>query len=145
MNQTAQVWKDQLSKADQSIYIETPYLSDSNNGELEEVYDIINNSVRTEGVKLKILTTDLDNNLDSLVAPNNAELIETSSLNTHNKYFVIDKEEVFVGSQNWAQTAVETNHELGFYTKNESIAKTYTKLFNDGWESAGGTTMGGIQ
>lgn len=137
------VWENSFDSANESIHIEAPYLKNDSEQEFRSIYSAINDSVRNEGVKLKIITKDFDSDLDYLIEPQNAELIETSALDTHAKYWVVDKDEVFFGSQNWASTALLTNHEQGLFTDNDKVAKTYSKLFSQGWADIGGEPVGG--
>jgi phosphatidylserine/phosphatidylglycerophosphate/cardiolipin synthase-like enzyme len=143
MSQTADVWENSFQSADDSIYIEAPYIENDSEQEFRQIYHAINDSVRNDGVELRIITKDFDSDLNYLVEPENAKLIESSAIETHGKYWIVDKDEAFVGSANWASSAVLTNRELGIFTDNDKVAKTYTKAFSQGYDELGGEPVGG--
>ena len=143
MLNTVDVWESSFQSANQSIYIGAPYMENDSEQEFRQVYHAINDSVRNDGVELKIITKDFDSDLNYLVEPENAELKESSALETHGKYWIVDKDEIYVGSANWASSALLTNRELGIFTDNDRVAKTYTKAFSQSYDELGGEPVGG--
>ncbi|KXB09233.1 hypothetical protein AKJ46_00690 [candidate division MSBL1 archaeon SCGC-AAA833K04] len=83
-------------------------------------------------------TTALDSTLRD---EPNVEVKEVD-FDIHSKYFVIDNRIAFVGSQNWSNGGIQSNHELGVLIENKSVAGSYTYIFESGWSAAGGKNRG---
>ena len=54
----------------------------------------------------------------------------------HSKYFIVDRKEVFVGSQNFDWRSLEHIHELGLRINNKEIAGVYGDIFDLDWQLA---------
>lgn len=54
----------------------------------------------------------------------------------HAKYFIVDGETVFVGSQNWDWRALTQIHEIGAVVRNTRLAKTFEAAFDFDWRLA---------
>lgn len=54
----------------------------------------------------------------------------------HAKYFIVDGEEVFLGSQNFDWRALKHIHEIGVRIRHREAAANYQEVFNLDWEMA---------
>ncbi len=54
----------------------------------------------------------------------------------HAKYFIVDNENMFIGSQNMDWRALIHIHEVGARVMNRDIAKTFTEVFEADWKLA---------
>ncbi len=58
----------------------------------------------------------------------------------HAKYFIVDSENLFVGSQNMDWRALIHIHELGVRVKNKYLANTFQEVFEFDWGHCAGTS-----
>lgn len=54
----------------------------------------------------------------------------------HAKYFIVDDQEIFIGSQNFDWRALKHIHELGLRIEDRSLVKFYKQLFDLDWALA---------
>ena len=72
-----------------------------------------------------------------LVLGDNIRYIDTSRfVHCHNKMIVVDGATVLVSSQNWSNAAVTKNREAGLLLTHKGIAKYFTGIFENDWETA---------
>ena len=72
-----------------------------------------------------------------LVLGDNIRYIDTSRfVHCHNKMIVVDGATVLVSSQNWSDAAVTKNREAGLLLTHKGIAKYFTGIFENDWETA---------
>ena len=72
-----------------------------------------------------------------LVLGDNIRYIDTSRfVHCHNKMIVVDGATVLVSSQNWSDAAVTKNREAGLLLTHKGIAKYFTAIFENDWETA---------
>ncbi len=72
-----------------------------------------------------------------LVLRDNIRYIDTSRfVHCHNKMIVVDGATVLVSSQNWSDAAVTKNREAGLLLTHKGIAKYFTAIFENDWETA---------
>jgi phosphatidylserine/phosphatidylglycerophosphate/cardiolipin synthase-like enzyme len=112
---------------------------------LVSVYDInspaiVNELVRKKlnGVDVKVVMDDREAQYEfSTVAPlkkNGILKTDTSSSNyMHNKFMVVDSEEVLTGSTNWTYNGFFENNNNSILVDSPELAKDYTVIFNRMW------------
>ncbi|MFB3897041.1 MAG: phospholipase D-like domain-containing protein [bacterium] len=140
-----EVWLELINNAKKSIDIEQFYISNLPNEPLEPIIQaIINASQR--GVKVRVIAEakfykTYPETLDRLKKEKNIQvrIIDFGKLAggiQHAKYFIIDSEQVFFGSQNFDFRALKHIHELGFRIKNPECTKIFLDLFELDWKLA---------
>lgn len=139
---TLDVWLKMINEAKESIDIETFYFANEKDSPLEQVMAALKNAA-ARNVKIRIIVdssfySGSDKSVDEL------EGIENISIRKipmgliaggvmHAKYFIVDKENLFLGSQNMDWRALIHIHEMGVRVKNVEIAKTFGEVFENDW------------
>lgn len=98
------------------------------------------------GVIVRILTdakmaTTYPATLDSLDVQPNISVRTIQYFNRlggvmHAKYFIVDSQQIFMGSQNMDWRALEHIHELGIYIRNNKLSQLIGKIFDLDWQLA---------
>ncbi|KAL4480802.1 hypothetical protein ABPG72_001671 [Tetrahymena utriculariae] len=106
--------------------------------------------VVNEKIKVRIITDDVQNEgkfsiVDVLQSASDDLIKFRTDLNKyahmHHKYVVIDDKMVATGSFNWTTAAVMKNNENLLLIKNQKLAKTYSKNFEELWEQFKSTEL----
>jgi phosphatidylserine/phosphatidylglycerophosphate/cardiolipin synthase-like enzyme len=136
------VWMDMINNSSYSIDIEMFYFANQKDSPLEKVYDALKKAAG-RGVKIRIIIDSSfysrsDKSSDELEGINNIEIrkIPVGNLThgiMHAKYFVVDRETLFVGSQNFDWRALIHIHEMGVKVKSKKLAATFGKIFELDW------------
>jgi phosphatidylserine/phosphatidylglycerophosphate/cardiolipin synthase-like enzyme len=147
---TQEVWLEMIGGAHKTIDIEQFYISNEPGKKLQDVLVAICKAA-DRGVKIRILVDarmykTYPESVDTLGRRYN---IETRRINyakltggiQHAKYFIIDGQEVFVGSQNFDWRALEHIHELGLRINNKSIASAFKDIFDFDWQLSSDTAL----
>lgn len=72
-----------------------------------------------------------------LVLGDNIRYIDTTRfVHCHNKMIIVDGATVLISSQNWSDSAVAKNREAGLLLTHKGIAKYFTDIFENDWETA---------
>ena len=142
---THEVWLEMIGNARQSLDLEEYYVSNMPGRQLESVLAALYNAA-DRGVKVRLIADSrmyktYPESIDSLGHHGN---IETRLINfgaiaggiQHSKYFIVDRKEVFVGSQNFDWRSLEHIHELGLRINNKEIAGVYGDIFDLDWQLA---------
>jgi phosphatidylserine/phosphatidylglycerophosphate/cardiolipin synthase-like enzyme len=141
-----EVWLEMINNARRSLDIEQFYISTKPNEPLE---DIINAVVEAgkRGVKVRIIADagmykTYPQTLDMLGKQKNisVQLIDFRKISDgveHAKYFIVDGEEVYLGSQNFDWRALKHIYELGVHITDKNAAKTFTDIFEIDWKLSG--------
>lgn len=142
---TYQVWTEMIAGAEKSLDIEQFYISNEKGSLFEQVLAHIYAAAH-RGVKVRIIVDarmykTYPGSVDSLGRHRG---IETRRIDfgpvaggiQHAKYFIVDRQEVFVGSQNFDWRAVEHIHELGLRIRSKEIAAAYGEIFELDWKLA---------
>jgi len=142
---TREVWLEMIGKAQKTLDFESFYISDEPGKMLEGVLAAID-SAAGRGVKVRIIVDarmykTYPKSVDQLSKRPN---IEARRLDfgaivggvQHAKYFVVDGQEIFVGSQNLDWRALEHIHELGLRINDSRIAAAYSDIYNIDWQLA---------
>ncbi|MGE5314817.1 MAG: phospholipase D-like domain-containing protein, partial [Acidobacteriota bacterium] len=141
------VWVEMIDRARVSLEIEQFYISVKKGEPMDGVIDAVLRAAK-RGVKVRVIVDakmykTYPETADMLGAKKNCELrlIDYSKIAggiQHAKYFIVDKKEVFFGSQNFDWRALKHIHELGFRIRQKDAALFYGSIFEADWKLASG-------
>jgi len=141
------VWVEMINSAKNTIDIETFYIFHEKGQPLEPVINAIKDAGK-RGVKVRIISDSkfykkYPETLDELDKEDNitVKIFAMEKLTggvVHIKYFVIDKKELFMGSQNFDWKAMNQIHEIGVRVRNGEICSMFLKMFDIDWMIADG-------
>jgi phosphatidylserine/phosphatidylglycerophosphate/cardiolipin synthase-like enzyme len=144
---TSEVWLEMITGATRTLDIEQFYLSSRAQEPLQEIIGAIRGAA-SRGVSVRIIADDRMHKtypqpLDSLATLNNVSvrIINFGPITggvQHAKYFIVDGELMFLGSQNFDWRALNHIHELGFRIRNREAVSIYQDVFDMDWELAAG-------
>jgi phosphatidylserine/phosphatidylglycerophosphate/cardiolipin synthase-like enzyme len=139
---TLEVWLDMINGAQQSIDIEIFYFSAREGEPLDQIVSALE-SAAERGVLIRIIAdakfaSIYPETLDRLNVLENVEVRRIPFFNEmkgvqHGKYFIVDKKEIFLGSQNFDWRALKHIHELGIRIQNQKLAEFILQIFNLDW------------
>jgi len=142
-----EVWLKMINDAKQSIDIETFYFANEKGEPLDEVMTAIRNAA-SRGVTVRIIVDSSfysknDKSVDELNGIENISIFKIPLGNLaggvmHAKYFIVDDENLFIGSQNMDWRAIKHIHEMGVRVKNKKLAETFREIFNYDVQLCGG-------
>ncbi len=145
------VWVEMIRGARQTLEIEQFYLSTWPGEPLQDVLDAIGEAA-SRGVKVRLI---LDARMyrtypqpaDSLrgVPGIEVRLLRMGPIAggiQHAKFFIVDGEDAFLGSQNFDWRALKHIHELGVRVRDARVAGTLREAFEWDWEAAGDQIAG---
>lgn len=148
---TPDVWNKMIDDASESIDIETFYFADEKNEPLEIIIGSLKNAAN-RGVRIRIIVDSSfysrnDKSVDKLEGIENITIKKIPFGNLgggvmHAKYFIVDNENLFMGSQNSDWRALKHIHEIGIRVKNKTLAQTFTELFETDWNLCNGNITG---
>lgn len=151
----AVTWVEMIDSAKETLDLAQFYLSTKKGELLEPVIDAVINAAN-RGVKVRFLVGRPVN--DDMKARTfevldrfknnprithvffNGEKIENGNL--HAKYFIVDRREIFVGSQNFDWRSLKHIHETGLRIRSRNLADTLTRIFETDWGVAPPPSMG---
>jgi phosphatidylserine/phosphatidylglycerophosphate/cardiolipin synthase-like enzyme len=142
---TADVWREMIRSARVSLDIEQFYISNQKGEPLEEILTEILGA-GSRGVAVRVLA-------DARMAKTYPESIARLGRGTniaartidfgrvaggvqHAKYFLVDGEEIFLGSQNFDWRALKHIHELGLRIRHAGLVAVYREIFELDWALA---------
>ncbi|MBI5019927.1 MAG: hypothetical protein HZB59_00670 [Ignavibacteriales bacterium] len=139
---TPDVWMEMIKGAKQSLDIEQFYISTQAGEPLDAIIkEIIAASER--GVRVRVIADSrmyrtYPETIDLLKKQKNisARIIDFGKIAggiQHAKYFIVDNEEIFLGSQNFDWRALKHIHELGVRVRNKELAKIFGDVFEIDW------------
>jgi phosphatidylserine/phosphatidylglycerophosphate/cardiolipin synthase-like enzyme len=144
---TLEVWLEMIQGASRTIDLEQFYISDQPGKLLQNVLSAIR-AAADRGVRVRIIVDarmykTYPESVDSLGKNRNIETrrIDFAAIGggiQHAKYFIVDDQEVFVGSQNFDWRALEHIHELGLRIRSREVAAAYGDVFELDWQLAAG-------
>lgn len=142
---TQQVWLDLIRHAQRRIDIAAFYISNQPGEALQPVLDALIARARS-GIAIRILldATFMKQSQAAYDLLRGQPGIEIRILPVdkltggvlHAKYFVVDGQTVFVGSQNWDWRALSQIHEIGAMVRNTRLAHTFEAAFDFDWTLA---------
>lgn len=143
---TLPVWLEMVKSAQSTIDMEIFYLSHKPGEPLEEVLRALRDAAE-RGVHIRIIADarmaktypstlkQLDHLPGIEVRP--IEYFNEQGGVMHAKYFIVDREQLFLGSQNMDWRALKHIHELGARIRSGRLASLFTRLFEFDWRLAG--------
>ncbi len=145
LRNTAKVWVEMIASAKSNLDIEIFYLSRKQGKLFDLVLEEII-SAANRGVSVRILSDasfyqTYPKTLDELaqlsrVTVRTLDLEQRTGGVLHAKYFIVDRQSVFTGSQNFDWRSLEHIHELGVRIEDKFVALAYTSCFNMDWRLA---------
>jgi phosphatidylserine/phosphatidylglycerophosphate/cardiolipin synthase-like enzyme len=146
LRNTTEVWLEMVGRARRSLDLAHFYASDQAPSSLTRVIEAIE-SAAARGVKVRFLAEEkfyatYPQTLDRLARLPGAQVRRFDVAKSyggvlHAKYFVVDGEEVFLGSQNFDWRALEHIVELGLRLRAPGAAASFQTLFEADWQVAG--------
>lgn len=144
------VWTEMIGHAARTLDFGEFYACSSPGSKLESVMAALE-AATARGVKVRFLlekkfTTTYPEMVARLKALTGLELrildlSDTTHGILHAKYFVVDKEEVFIGSQNFDWRSLEHIQELGVRVVQPEVARAVNDVFALDWAFAGGEKL----
>ena len=145
-----EVWLEMIGRAKRSLDIEQFYISNEPKEPLEDILTAVVDAGK-RGVQVRIIS---DAGM-SKTYPQMLEMLgKQKSISVrlidyrkiadgiqHAKYFIVDGEEVFLGSQNFDWRALKHIYELGVRIADRRAAKAYADVFEIDWELSGPEKM----
>lgn len=143
---THEVWMEMISKANRSLDLEEFYVSNQKGEPLDDIIAAIQQAAG-RGVKVRLIADSrmyrtYPETVDTLGKEKNitARIIDYRKLAggiQHAKYFIVDGEQVFLGSQNFDWRALKHIHELGVRIRQPQAVQIYQEIFDTDWDLAG--------
>ncbi len=140
-----ETWLEMIGRARTTLDLEEYYVSNEPGKMLEDVLVAIE-AAGKRGVRVRMLVDagmykTYPESVDRLAQRPNIEVrrIDFGAIDggiQHAKYFVVDGQEVFVGSQNFDWRALEHIHELGLRIRDNQIAAAFEDIFSLDWRLA---------
>ncbi len=140
-----EVWIEMIRGASNSLDFAEFYASNDPGSALEDVVREME-AAAARGVRIRFLS---ENNFYRTYSETIDRLAKTSGVETrlldladrsggvlHAKYFIVDENEVFLGSQNFDWRALEHIYEIGVRIQDRVSAKPFTDLFARDWMMA---------
>jgi phosphatidylserine/phosphatidylglycerophosphate/cardiolipin synthase-like enzyme len=139
------VWLEMIGHARATLDLEEYYVSNEPGKMLEDVLAAIE-AAGKRGVKVRMIVDarmykTYPDSVDRLAQQPNTQVrrIDFGAIAggiQHAKYFIVDGQEVFVGSQNFDWRALEHIHELGLRIRDSQIASVFGDVFSLDWQLA---------
>jgi len=138
----ADVWVEMIKSAKKTIDMETFYIANEKDEPLEKVISEIK-SAAGRGVKVRIMidgkfferykesANDFENIPNITIKKIPFDKIGGGVM--HAKYFVVDGEDLFLGSQNFDWRALKHIHEMGVRVKHKELADMFLRVFETDW------------
>ncbi|MEO8209692.1 MAG: phospholipase D-like domain-containing protein [bacterium] len=144
---TLDVWLKMINEAEETIDIEMFYFANEKGQPLEQVINALRNAAG-RGVKIRIIVDSSfyansnEKSIDELdsfqnITVNKIPMGRIAGGVMHAKYFIVDNENLFIGSQNMDWRSLIHIHEIGARVKNKALAKTFEEVFATDWEYCG--------
>jgi phosphatidylserine/phosphatidylglycerophosphate/cardiolipin synthase-like enzyme len=140
-----EVWLEMIRGAKKTLDIEQFYISNEPNEPLDDILSAII-AAGERGVRVRIIVDARMHNTypwpaDSLATLKDISLriIDFGKLAggiQHAKFFIVDGEEMFLGSQNFDWRALKHIHELGLRLKFPQLVRVYSDVFELDWRLA---------
>ncbi|MEW6042277.1 MAG: phospholipase D-like domain-containing protein, partial [Elusimicrobiota bacterium] len=140
---TKNAWIEMLQKAKKTIDIAQFYITSEKNEPMEEIISEIKSAAK-RGVNIRIITDSgfykkYPSNVDDLsgnkgITVNKIDLKGLTGGVMHAKYFIVDSEETFLGSQNFDWRSLKHIQEIGVRVKSKEFSEKVLKIFNIDWE-----------
>jgi len=136
-------WLDMIKSAKKTIDMETFYIANEKGEPLEKIIKEIK-SAAARGVTVRIM---IDSSFFSRYQESAKDFENIKNITIrkipfaklaggvmHAKYFVVDGEDLFIGSQNFDWRALKHIHEMGVRIKNRELAEMFLGVFEYDWK-----------
>lgn len=143
---TLDVWLEMINTARKNIEMEFFYFSHKSGETLDQVILSLQQAAG-RGVQIRMIADSRMAGtypvmLDSLNKHQNIEVRKISFYNQkngvmHAKYFLVDDEQLFLGSQNMDWRALSHIHELGVRIRHPELTQNFKAIFEIDWKLAG--------
>jgi len=140
---TYDVWINLIENATRSIDFEMFYFANKTGSLMEKLFEAIIKAAE-RGVKIRIIIDSTfyinsEHSVDELLGTKNITIRKIPFGNLgggvmHAKYFIVDGETLFFGSQNMDWRSLTHIHEIGIKIKNIFLVSAFQKLFNLDWK-----------
>jgi phosphatidylserine/phosphatidylglycerophosphate/cardiolipin synthase-like enzyme len=145
IRETHEVWLEMINEAKQTIDIEQFYISNQVGESLEDVIQAIEHAA-DRGVAVRIIAESkfyktYPETIERLRKRDNifVRLIDFGKIAggiQHAKYFIVDGESIFLGSQNFDWRSLKHIHELGLRIRSANAVRIYLDIFDLDWKLA---------
>jgi len=151
---TAEVWAEMIQSARKTIDIEQFYVSNQAGEALEpvirEIEKAADRSVTVRVIADKRMASTYPETLERLNTRNNITVRKIAVFDEkggvqHAKFFIVDREQVFLGSQNFDWRALDHIHEIGLRIRNREYARRMTDLFDLDWRQCPGQRIDSLK
>ncbi|MBN2359200.1 MAG: phospholipase [Deltaproteobacteria bacterium] len=142
---TAEVWLEMVAGAKKTIDLEQFYICDIPGGPLAPVIDAVV-AAGERGVRIRVIGEaafyrKYPDALERLKRSKNIQvrIVDYKKLAggvQHAKFFVVDREQVFLGSQNFDWRALQHIHEIGVRIRHPEAVRFYSDIFDLDWALA---------
>jgi len=141
-----EVWPAMIDGAARTLEIAHFYISDSPGGRLEPVLAAMERAA-VRGVKVRLLVDEkfyakYPESVDRFARGGKIQVrrldLGARGGVMHAKYFIVDGQETYLGSQNLDYRSLEHIHEIGVRVRSSEIAGAFLRLFELDWATAGG-------
>jgi phosphatidylserine/phosphatidylglycerophosphate/cardiolipin synthase-like enzyme len=139
------VWLEMINGAKNTLDLEEFYISNKSGEPLEDILQAII-AAGKRGVHVRCIADakmykTYPEMVDSLGRQKNitSRVIDFGKLTKgveHAKYFIVDGEQIFMGSQNFDWRSLKHIHELGLRIKHKEAVKIYRDIFDLDWKLA---------
>lgn len=139
-----EVWLEMINSARTTLDIEQFYISNQIGEPLENIITAIEQAA-DRGVTVRIIAeSKFYKTYPETIERLRKKRIEVRLIDfgkiaggiQHAKYFIVDGESIFLGSQNFDWRSLKHIHELGFRIKNTDAARIYLDIFDLDWKLA---------
>ena len=141
---TQKVWLEMIGRARQTLDVAQFYFAHKEGQALEPVLVALEQAA-ARGVRVRVLAEKkfLRISKDTLARLEKQKNIEVAIFDLsqsgtrgilHAKYFIVDRREVFVGSQNMDWRALTHIHEIGVRVRSAELALTLWRVFEADWQ-----------
>lgn len=137
------VWSDMIKSAKKTIDIEMFYIANENNEPLEKIINEIV-AAANRGVKVRVMidakffqrypksTSDFENITNITIKKIPWDKIGSGVM--HAKIFIVDGNDLFVGSQNFDWRSLKHIHEMGAMVKSKELSKMFLTIYELDWK-----------
>jgi phosphatidylserine/phosphatidylglycerophosphate/cardiolipin synthase-like enzyme len=142
---TQEVWLEMIRSAKRTLDIEQFYIANQPGEPLEDIIQAIEAAAK-RGVAVRLIADKrfqktYPETIERLGKQNNisVRIIDFGTLAggvQHAKFFIVDNETIFLGSQNFDWRALNHIHELGLRIKHTEAVRFYKDIFNLDWNLA---------
>jgi len=143
------VWPEMIDKARKTVDIEQFYVSPSTGEPLEPTLAALDRAAK-RGVKIRVILEQkmAKNSLDGIARFKAMPGLEMKIANwggltgagiIHAKFFSVDRDRAFVGSQNYDWRSLKHIHEMGLAIDDAPVVAQVQSVFDHDWAIAGST------